>query len=292
MMKQRTKRIITFIIAALMLLGIIAGVFVAVADSASDYVEDVGYYEKFKGQGLSINVYNWGEYISDGSDESLDVNAAFTELTGIEVNYTNFASNEELYAKLRGGGASYDIIIPSDYMISRMIEEDMLEKLDFDNIPNFQYIDDNYKNLEYDASNEYSVPYTWGTVGIIYNTEYIDEEIDSWDILWDARFTGEILMFNNPRDAFALAQLRLGYSLNTTDEAEIERATEELIEQKSIVQSYVMDEIFDKMEGGEAALAPYYAGDALVMMDNNPSLEFVVPNEGTNLFVDAMCIPK
>jgi spermidine/putrescine transport system substrate-binding protein len=190
------------------------------------------------------------------------------------------------------GGTNYDVIIPSDYMISRLIEEGMLEKLDFNNIPNFDNIDERYKNLEYDPANEYSVPYTWGVVGLIYNTSMIDDEITSWGALFDPKYSGQILQFDNSRDAMATALFHLGYSVNTTDEAELNEAYELLVQQKTILQGYVMDQIYDKLEGGEAAIGPYYAGDALLMMENNPDLAFVVPEEGTNLFVDAMCIPK
>lgn len=255
-------------------------------------VEDYDYYQKFRGQGISINVHNWGEYISNDAEESIDVNAEFEELTGIKVNYTTFASNEELYARLKSGGASYDVIIPSDYMIARFIREDMLEELNLDNIPNAKYINPEFMGLEYDPDDKFSIPYTWGTVGIIYNTTMVDNDITSWDALWDARYLGDILMFSNPRDAFGIAQKRLGYSLNTHNLEELRDAADELKAQKSLVQAYVMDEIFDKMEGGEAALAPYYAGDAITMMDENPDLAFVVPQEGTNKFVDSICIPK
>ena len=257
-------------------------------------VEDMDYYTRFKDDNISINVYNWGEYISTGSDEgTLNVNAEFTKLTGIKVNYTNYATNEELYAKLKGGGATYDVIIPSDYMISKMIKEEMIQKLDFDNIPNFSYIMDNFRNLAYDPQNEYSVPYTWGTVGIIYNKDMVDiapEKID-WDILWNEDYLDQILMFDNPRDAFAIAEIMLGYSINTENEEELIASAEKLKEQKRIVQAYVMDEIFDKMGAGDAWLAPYYAGDALTILEENEDLDFVVPKSGTNLFIDAMCIP-
>lgn len=257
-------------------------------------IEDDEYYSRFRDKGITINVYNWGEYISDGSEENtLNVNAEFTDLTDIKVNYTNYATNEELYAKLKGGGASYDIIIPSDYMISRMIHENMLQKLDFDNIPNFKNITETFVNPEYDPQNEYSVPYTWGTVGIIYDTTMIDippEEID-WDILWNEDYSDRILMFDNPRDAFAIAEIRLGYSLNTEDAKELENCADLLKEQKSVIQAYVMDEVFDKMGAGEALVAPYYAGDAVTLMDEYEDLGFVTPKSGTNLFVDALCIP-
>lgn len=257
-------------------------------------VADPEYYTKFKDQNISINVYNWGEYISTGAEEgTLNVNSEFTKLTGIKVNYTNYATNEELYAKLKGGGASYDIIIPSDYMINKMIKEGMVQKLDFDNIPNFKYIMPNFRNLEYDPENEYSVPYTWGTVGIIYDETMVDipqDEID-WDLLWNEDYADNVLMFDNPRDAFAIAEIKNGFSLNTEDPEELKAAAEDLTAQKKIVQAYVMDEIFDKMGAGDALIAPYYAGDALTIMEENVSLNFVVPKSGTNLFVDAMCIP-
>lgn len=255
-------------------------------------IDDEDYYKRFYNDGISINVYNWGEYISDGADEgTLNVNAEFTKLTGIKVNYTNFATNEEMYAKIKGGGSYYDIIIPSDYMIARMIKENMLLKLDIDNIPNFKYIDDNFVNPAYDPANNYSVPYTWGTVGIIYNTSFVDEEDIDWDILWNETYADRILMFDNPRDAFAIAEIMLGYSINTEDPQELENAAELLKEQKKVVQAYVMDEIFDKMGAGEAVVAPYYAGDAVTLMEDYDELAFVSPKSGTNLFIDAMCIP-
>ena len=268
-------------------------------EEEEDYVQtltvsDLEYYQRFQGQNISINIYNWGEYISTGAEEgTLDVNTEFEKLTGIKVNYTNYATNEELYAKLKGGGASYDVIIPSDYMISKMIKEGLIQKLDFDNIPNFNYIMDNFRNQAYDPENEYSVPYTWGTVGIIYDESVIDiaeEDID-WDLLWNEDYADQILMFDNPRDSFAIAELLLGYSINTEDAEELRNAADALTRQKSIVQGYVMDEIFDKMGAGEALIAPYYAGDALTIMEENDSLNFVVPKSGTNLFIDAMCIP-
>ncbi|MDE5770603.1 MAG: ABC transporter substrate-binding protein [Ruminococcus sp.] len=258
-------------------------------------VSNPEYYTKFKGKGISINVYNWGEYISTGADEgTLDVNSEFEKLTGIKVNYTNYATNEELYAKLKGGGAAYDVIIPSDYMISKMIKENLVQPLDMDNIPNFKYIMDNFRNQAYDPSNEYSVPYTWGTVGIIYDETMVDipeEDID-WDLLWNEDYADQILMFDNPRDAFAIAELMQGYSLNTENPDELEDAARKLRQQKKIVQGYVMDEIFDKMGAGDALIAPYYAGDALTILDENEDLNFVVPKSGTNLFIDAMCIPS
>lgn len=248
-------------------------------------------YSKFKDEGITLNVANWGEYMSIDEPDMLDVNDAFEAITGISVNYKTYASNETLYSKLRSGGASYDIVIPSDYMLSKMIEEGLLQKLDYNNIPNLANINPTFLNPEYDPENEYSVPYLWGMVCIIYNTTMVDEEITGWGALWDEKYAGNILMFNNPRDAFGVALTYLGYSQNTEDVAELEHAAVILQEQKEIVQGYVMDEIFDKMEGGSAAIAPYYAGDAVIMIEDNPDLTYCVPEEGTNQFVDAICIP-
>lgn len=243
---------------------------------------------------VTINVYNWGEYISNGTDNTLDINKEFTNRTGIKVNYTTFQSNEELYAKLVSGGADYDVIIPSDYMISKLVENDMVRKLDFENIPNFSMIDDKFKGLSYDPNNEYSVAYTWGTVGIFYNKKVVteDESDINWDILWNEKYKGDILMFDNSRDAFGISLLRLGKSVNSEDENDWMQAADELKKQKPLVQAYVMDQIFDKMANGEAVLAPYYSGDAAVLTKSNPDIGFVIPKEGTTEFVDAMCIPK
>ena len=242
---------------------------------------------------VELRVYNWGEYIANGEDGQMDVIEEFEkEYPNIKVNYNTYATNEEMYAKIKSGSAQYDVLFPSDYMISRMISENMLEKLDFSNIPNFSDIMDSFRNLEYDPTNEYSVPYTWGTVGIVYNKTMVEEAPSSWEVLWDQEYTNMILMFDNSRDALGLTLKKLGYSQNTTDHNQLDEAAEELKKQKNVLQAYVMDEIFDKMESGEAALAPYYAGDALTMMEENPDLGFVLPEEGTNRFVDAMVIPK
>ena len=255
---------------------------------------DTEYYTRFKDAGISINVYNWGEYISNGEDDSLDVNKAFEELTGIEVNYTFYATNEELYAKLRAGGASYDVIIPSEYMVARMAREGMLEEINLDNIPNFANIDPKFTDMTYDPGNKYSVPYTWGTVVLVYNTWLVSEDTDveTWDLLWNEKYKNNILMFNNPRDAYGIALKKIGLELNPENQEQIDKATIALKEQKPVVQAYVMDEIFDKMGAGEAAIAPYYAGDAITMMDENPDLAAAFPREGTNIFFDSMCIPK
>ena len=235
-----------------------------------------------------VNVCSWGEYI----DENLIYQ--FEEETGIKVNYQTAESNEALYSLLKTGAGDYDVIVPSDYMIARLIAEDMLAELNYDNIPNYEKIDDRYKGLSFDPENKYTVPYTWGTLGIIYNTTMVDEPITSWDAMFDEKYAGNVLMIRNSRDALAAALLDLGYDLNTTDEAQIREAYELLADAKSkgVYQAFVMDEVFQKMEGGNAAIAMYYAGDYLTMLENNPDLAYVVPEEGSNWFVDAMCVLK
>lgn len=288
----RFSEILAFVIATALLVSVLTGCSGSTDPTVT--VENPEYYQKYKDAGISINVYNWGEYISDGEDGTLDINEEFTKLTGIKVNYSTFATNEEMYAKLKAGAATYDVVIPSDYMISRMIDEDMLEPLNRENIPNYKYIMDNFTAPEYDEGAKYTVPYTWGTVGIIYDKEEItiDESQIDWDILWNNDYADRILMFDNPRDAFAIAEIMCGYSLNSEKPDELKAAYDKLLEQKGVVQAYVMDEIFDKMGAREAVLAPYYAGDAMTLMADYDHLGFVVPKSGTNLFVDAMCIPK
>ncbi|MBQ2928062.1 MAG: extracellular solute-binding protein [Oscillospiraceae bacterium] len=243
---------------------------------------------------VTLNVYNWGQYIADGSDDSMEVIAEFEKrYPNIKVNYSTYDSNEIMYSKLANGGITVDVIIPSDYMIARLIEEDMLLPLDFDNIPNYRYIDETFRNTAYDPENRYSVPYTWGTVGILYNTKYVDEaDVTGWELLWNEEYAGKILMFGNSRDAFGVAQYLLGYDVNTLDTAELDACARKLKEQKPVLQQYVMDEIFATMQNEEAWIAPYYAGDCLTMMDENENLAFYLPeDQGFNLFIDAMCIP-
>ena len=235
-----------------------------------------------------VNVCSWGEYI----DEELITR--FEEETGIRVNYQTVESNETLYSLLKSGGGDYDVIVPSDYMISQLIEEDMLEELDYGLIPNFSLIDDQFKNLPYDPDNRYTVPYAWGTLGIIYNAAMVGEDITSWSAMFDEKYAGQVMLINNSRDALGMALLYLGYSVNTTDEAQLRQAYE-LLRQASntgVYQGKVMDEVFQVMEGGNAAIATYYAGDYLTMLENNEDLRFVVPEEGSNWFVDAMCLLK
>ena len=244
---------------------------------------------------VTLNVYNWGQYMADGSDDSMDIIAEFeSRYPNIKVNYQTYDSNETMYSKLVNGGITVDVIIPSDYMIARMRQEGMLLELDFDNIPNYQYIDETFKNTSYDPENKYSVPYTWGTVGIIYNSKYVDEaDVTGWELMWNEKYAGKILMFDNSRDAFGITQYMLGYDVNTTDEAELQHCADKLAQQKPVLQQYVMDQIFATMQNEEAWIAAYYAGDYLTMAEENPSLQFFLPeHQGFNLFIDAMCIPS
>ncbi len=276
-MRKRTWKPLSLLLTAVLMIPLCSELFAAPAKAAD----------------VTINVYNWGQYISDGSDGYIDVNAAFTEETGIGVNYMTFDTNESLYTKLKTGGSTYDIIIPSDYMAGRLIAEGLVQKIDFENVPNYQYIDEAYKNTAYDPQNEYSIPYTWGTVGVIYNKKFVDEaDIGGWDLLWNSKYAGKILMFDNNRDAFAIAESSLGYSLNTQDQAELRACADLLSQQKPVVQSYVMDQIFDKMIREEAWIAPYYAGDYLTMLEDNEDLGFYFPEEGFNLFIDCFMIPE
>lgn len=237
-----------------------------------------------------LNVYNWGEYID------LEIIEMFEDkYPDIKVNYTTYDSNESMYAKIVSGAASYDIVIPSDYMISKLIDEDMLAPLNFDNIPNFKNVSESLKGKSFDPDNTYSVPYFWNTVVMIYNTAYVDKEDvqeQSWGLLWNEKYAGKILMFDNPRDAFGIALKKLGYSQNSENAEEWQQAAELLNQQKPLVQAYVMDAIFDKMETAEAWIAPYYAGDALIIQNENSDIDFYMPTEGTNLFFDAMCVLK
>lgn len=255
--------------------------------------EQIEYYKKLGLQGTTVNVYNWGEYISDGSDGSMNVVDEFERLTGATVNYTNFESNENMYSKLAGGGVAYDVIAPSDYMIERLLDENMLLELDFNNIPNFdKYVRDDCKNLYFDSEQKYTVCFNTGTTVLIYNKELVDKEPDSWSVLWDEQYKNKVLMFNNSRDAFAVAQAMLNQDFNTTDEQDWVDAANLLAEQRDAVNPvYVMDEVFNLMESGEYAFATYYAGDYELMVENNENLGFCFPKEGVNDFYDAFCVP-
>lgn len=253
------------------------------------------------GETLTLNVYNWGEYISDGSEDTLNTIQAFeswykeTYGVAVKVNYDTYASNEDMYAKLKSGAVSFDVVIPSDYMIARMAEEDMLLPINYENIPNYQYIDEDFQGLYYDPSNEYTVPYTYGIVGIIYNAAEVDEaDATGWELLWNEKYAGKILQFNNSRDAFGTAMYKDGVDVNTTDTSIWDQMLTSLQTQRPLVKSYVMDEIYNMMESGEAAIGAYYAGDYFTMLDaqaDTVDLQFFYP-EVTNYFVDAMCIPS
>ncbi len=292
------KRILSLIVALLMIGSLIVlsacSSNSADAEDGEDEEENSSAVGGYQGE---VNVYNWGEYISPGDDGAMDVIDEFEKKYNIKVNYTNFETNEELYNVLTNSNSTYDVIFPSDYMVSRLREEGMLAKLDFDNIPNYKYIDERFKNMAYDPDNEYSVPYSWNFVAIGYNTEMIEEgSITGFKDLWDPQYkdTG-ILMFNNSRDAMAIAMQLCDPPIDpgatSFTREDIDRATDKLIEQKSVLKKYVMDQVFAEMEGNQSGLCTYYAGDIWTMMENNENLDYCLPEEGSNLFNDAMCIP-
>ncbi len=236
-----------------------------------------------------VYVYNWGEYIDP---ETLDM---FEKETGIQVIYDEFDTNETMYPKVEAGASNYDVVCPSDYMIQKMIDNDLLQELNWDNIPNAkanigaQY----YEQSEaFDPGNRYAVPYCWGTVGILYNKTMVDEPVTSWSILWDEKYADSILMQDSVRDLFMVGLKSLGYSMNSTDEKELNEAKDLLIQQKPLVQAYVIDQVRDKMIGNEAALGVIYSGEAIFTQRENPDLEYVIPKEGTNVWIDGWVIPK
>lgn len=296
-MKTKTKMKIK---ALSLILALVSIVLCACGDKDTE--------ERKKYETKSLNVYNWGEYISDEDDEDaglFDVNAGFEEYFNenladtygfyIKVNYSTYATNEDMYAKLSNSAVAYDIVIPSDYMIQKMISNDMLLPIDFSKITNWDNISDEFKNLYYDPDNLYSVPYSYGMLGIIYNSEFVDGEDvadESWALLWNEKYTGKILQFNNPRDALGTAMYWKNIDVNSHDYADWEAALELLKVQKPLLQGYVNDEIFNKMKSSSAYISAYFAGDFLTMAADNEDLRFYYPREGTNYFVDAMCIPK
>lgn len=233
----------------------------------------------------TLNVFNWGEYIDE------DLISKFEEETGIKVNYETFSTNEDMYVKVKSGGSSYDVLIPSDYMIEKMAKEDLLQELDYSKIPNITNISPMFQDLIFDPDNKYSVPYFWGTVGILYNTEQVDDVVDSWDILWNEKYANKILMMDSQRDSLAVALKKLGYSMNTRNETELEEAKQELIEQKPLVLAYIVDEIRDKMLSGEGAVAVAWSGDAMDVILSGETFEYIVPKEGSNFWIDAMVVP-
>lgn len=263
------------VVPAMLILVVVAGGFFYSSKSKSS-------------AGEQVVVYNWGEYIDP---EVIDM---FEKETGITVVYEEFETNESMYPKVQAGAVSYDVVCPSDYMIQRMIENDLLAEINWDNIPNIQYIGEEYMEMSqaFDSENKYSVPYCWGTVGILYNKTMVDEPIDSWSILWDEKYADQILMQNSVRDAFGIALKYSGYSLNSTDLDELEAAKALLIEQKPLVQAYVIDQVRDKMISGESAIGVIYSGEAIYTQSENPDLEYVIPKEGSNVWIDSWVIPK
>lgn len=239
-----------------------------------------------------VNVYNWGEYISNGEDDLMDVIEEFENETNIKVNYTTYDTNEELYNMLKNSNVSYDVIIPSEYMISKLIEEDMLLELNYDNIPNYKYIMDRFKKLECDPENKYTVCYSWGVTAMVYDKTKVTEKPTSWEALWNKDLSGQILMFNNSRDAMAIAMQLCGINPADCTKEDVDKASEKLREQKPLLKKYVMDQVFTEMETSQSAIAPYYAGDIVTMMQSNEDLDYAMPTDGANLFYDAMCIPS
>lgn len=238
-----------------------------------------------------VNVYNWGEYIANGEGDLLNVIEEFENETNIKVNYTTYETNEELYNMLKNSNVSYDVIIPSEYMISKLIEEDMLLELNYDNIPNYQYIMDRFKTLDCDPECKYTVCYSWGITSMVYDKTKVSEKPTSWDALWNEDLSSQILMFNNSRDAMAIAMQLSGINPSDCTKEDVDKAAEKLKEQKPLLKKYVMDQVFTEMENGQAAIAPYYAGDIVTMMESNENLDYAIPVDGANLFYDAMCIP-
>lgn len=289
----------TSVLLLIILLFSTCALFACTSSEPSDDGEPIG-------NTVTLNVYNWGEYISDGFDGAMDTNAAFEEYFNsnlaqkygfyVKVNYTTYATNEEMFQKIKSGAGSYDVVVPSDYMIQQMIHNDLLLPFDATSLSNFKNINERFTSAPYyDPENAYSVPYTYGMLGVIYNTALVDEEDvkdESWGLLWNEKYKRKILQFNNPRDAFASAMYYLGLDINSSDISVWQTALDKLSEQKVLVQGYVNDEIFNKMTTASAAIAPYFAGDFLTMAYQNEDLDFYYPVEGSNYFVDAMCIPK
>lgn len=270
----------------------LTGIFKKVIPALMAFVIVVGgFYYGSKGSLAGDNkviIYNWGEYLDP------EVITMFEAETGIDVIYEEYETNEIMYPKIKSGAIAYDVVCPSDYMIQRLRENDLLAEINFDNVPNIKNIGKTYleKSREFDPENLYSVPYCWGTVGILYNKTMVDEPIDSWSVLWDPKYKDNILMQDSVRDAFAVALKELGYSLNSSDLDELTEAKDLLIKQKPLVQAYVIDQVRDKMIGNEAALGVIYSGEAIYTKTENPNLEYVVPKEGSNMWIDSWVIPK
>ena len=306
--RKTMRETLCFLLVAVLVVSVLAAMASGVKprkleelrEKLNPVIENLEYYTNHDLAGTQLYVYNWGEYMDDGSggEDSIDLNLAFEAITGIEVIYDTYDSNEAMYATLAGGGIAYDIIIPSDYMIERLIKEDRIQPLDFSKIPNFHYIDEQYLNPAYDPTGAYSVPYAGGYLGVIYNNTMVDEaDVDgTWSLLWNDKYKGQILGIDNARDALGIAMYSLGIDVNTTNIADWDRAAEKLSKQVPLLQGWYMDQIFNKMEGENAAIAVYYAGDYLTMVDDmgdaGDHLSFYMPEEGTNIYFDAMCVCK
>lgn len=246
--------------------------------------------EKAESKG-EVNVFNWGDYLANGEDDLMDVVSEFEKETGIKVNLTTYDTNEEMYNMLKQSNVSYDVVVPSEYMISKLIKENMLLEINYDNIPNFKYIDEKFTKLPCDPDCKYTVCYNWGVTAIVYDTTKVKNKPTDWNALWDKNLSGQILMFNNSRDAMAIAMQECGIDPSNFTKADVDKAVVKLEEQKPLLKKYVMDQVFNEMEGGQSAIAPYYAGDIATMMEENEDLDYCLPASGSNLFYDALCIP-
>ena len=238
-----------------------------------------------------VNIYNWDDYVAEGQDGLMNVIEEFEKETGIKVNYTTYSTNEELYNKLKNSSDNYDVVVPSEYMVSKLIREKMLLELNYDNIPNYKYINKRFKNLPCDPDSKYTVISYWGVTAMVYDKTKVKNKPTSWDALWDKSLKGNILMIDNSRDAMAIAMQTLGIDPSKCTKADVDKATEKLTEQKPLIKKYVMDQVFNEMEGSQSAIAPYYAGDIAMMMEENEDLDYAFPKDGSNLFYDAFCIP-
>lgn len=277
------KKIISILLAAVML-GSVTAVLAGCGSSSSEGSSA----PKDKGE---VNVYSWDDYFSPGTGDLKNVLEEFEKETGIKVNCTTYSTNEELYTMLKQSNVSYDVIIPSEYMVSKLIRENMLQELNYDNIPNYKNLSERFQKLSCDPDSKYTVCYNWGVTALIYDKTKVKNKPTDWDVLWDKSLSGQILMFDNSRDAMAIAMQQCGIDPTKCTKEDVDKATEKLKEQKPLVKKYVMDQVFNEMEGGQSAVAPYYAGDIAMMMEENENLDYCLPANGSNLFYDAMCVP-
>ena len=277
------KKIISILLAAVML-GSVTAVLAGCGSSSSEGSSA----PKDKGE---VNVYSWDDYFSPGTGDLKNVLEEFEKETGIKVNCTTYSTNEELYTMLKQSNVSYDVIIPSEYMVSKLIRENMLQELNYDNIPNYKNLSERFQKLSCDPDSKYTVCYNWGVTALVYDKTKVKNKPTDWDVLWDKSLSGQILMFDNSRDAMAIAMQQCGIDPTKCTKEDVDKASEKLKEQKPLVKKYVMDQVFNEMEGGQSAVAPYYAGDIAMMMEENENLDYCLPANGSNLFYDAMCVP-